>query len=253
MSDALNVRAVLFDLYRTLIDIWTNERHERVWRGLAGFLSYQDVRISPGDLSAGFFAGLARQLRESREPYGEVDVTLAFQDILTEAGHADPSGLAAATAGAFRTLSIVRFELFPDVLPALGRLRPRFELAVISDAQRAFFRPELAATGLAPLFRVAIASGEHGFHKPDPRLFAMALRRLGVPPEQAVYVGDSPDRDMRGARAAGVRPVLLDRGGDLGAGLPDCPPDRIVRSLDALCDWLIPPGAGTGAGAGGRG
>lgn len=239
MPAALTVRVVLFDLYRTLIDIWTNERSSRVWDGLSRFLTYQDLWLEPQELSARFFAGAARQQHESAQEYGEVDIALVFRDILVEAGSNGADSLSLAVSGMFRVLSTERFGLYPDVVPALERLRSRFKIGVVSDAQRVFFRTELAATGLAALVDVAVASGEHGFHKPDPRLFQIALERLGVPHDEAVYVGDSVDRDMCGAHAAGMRAVLLDRFGDRGPGLAACRPDRIVRSMDELCGWLF--------------
>jgi putative hydrolase of the HAD superfamily len=49
-----------------------------------------------------------------------------------------------------------------------------------------------------------------GVAKPDPRIFEMALERLGVPADRAIHVGDTPAADVDGARSAGVRPVLLD-------------------------------------------
>ena len=49
-----------------------------------------------------------------------------------------------------------------------------------------------------------------GLVKPDPRIFHLALGRLGIAPEQAVMVGDSPSADVAGARAAGARAALLD-------------------------------------------
>jgi putative hydrolase of the HAD superfamily len=49
-----------------------------------------------------------------------------------------------------------------------------------------------------------------GVAKPDPDIFHRALEALGVPPERAVHVGDTPAADVAGARAAGIRPVLVD-------------------------------------------
>jgi putative hydrolase of the HAD superfamily len=49
-----------------------------------------------------------------------------------------------------------------------------------------------------------------GYEKPDPRIFHVALDKLGVAPERAVHVGDTACADIDGARAAGVRPLHLD-------------------------------------------
>lgn len=234
----MTVRAVIFDFYQTLLDIWTDEGNPEVWARLTRFLTYHGVWLDPAELSARFFAGTDRQRRERGGEFPEVDVDVVFRDILAAMGSADADSLAAPVTALFRTLSLVQFRLFTDVLPTLAFLRGRVRIGIVSDAQRAFFRTELAAAGLTPFIDTAVASGEHGFHKPDPRLFHLALSEIGVPAIQAVYVGDSVDRDLCGARAAGLHPVLLDRYGDRGPLLPQCPPAHIVHDLREFCGWL---------------
>jgi putative hydrolase of the HAD superfamily len=64
----------------------------------------------------------------------------------------------------------------------------------------------LAGLGLAELLDVVMLPGAARAAKPDPRIFALALARLRVPPESAVFVGDDRARDLAGARAAGISP-----------------------------------------------
>lgn len=126
------------------------------------------------------------------------------------------------------------WESVPDEVPgALGRLRGMgLRLAVVSNANgtvRALFE----RVGLRPLVDLVLDSREEGVEKPDPRFFERALSRMGARPERTVHVGDLYEADVRGARAAGIEAVLLDR-----AGLypdADCPR---VDSLRALADWL---------------
>ncbi|MFI5372734.1 MAG: HAD-IA family hydrolase, partial [Candidatus Eisenbacteria bacterium] len=88
-----------------------------------------------------------------------------------------------------------------------------------------------------------------GVEKPDPRIFTIALERLEVEPERALYVGDVRSVDETGARAAGMRFVLLDPYGDYGAdGV-----DRIATISD-LPPWIertfqLPPAHPAMAGA----
>jgi putative hydrolase of the HAD superfamily len=72
-----------------------------------------------------------------------------------------------------------------------------------------------------------------GVEKPDPRIFRMALERMGIEPEDAVYVGDVYEIDVVGARAAGMRAYLIDP--LMRLGHLDC--DRIA-SLTELPDRL---------------
>ena len=101
------------------------------------------------------------------------------------------------------------FELYEDTLPVLDELRAMdIKLGLVSNTGR-----DLAAFvahhGLD--VDVALSSGAHGKVKPDPSIFRAALDRLGVRPEEAAMVGDSPEDDIEGARALGMRAFLVDR------------------------------------------
>jgi putative hydrolase of the HAD superfamily len=124
-----------------------------------------------------------------------------------------------------------------DVRPSLARFRAAgLRLAVVSNANGTL-RRLLERLDLAPAFEVILDSAEEGVEKPDARLFRRALERLGGDAATAVHVGDMYHVDVVGARAAGVRPVLLDE-----AGLypdADCPR---VGTLAELAGHLDPPG-----------
>lgn len=88
--------------------------------------------------------------------------------------------------------------LYPEVVSALETLRGRYRLAVLSDADDEFLLPNIERHGLD--FETVVTSEELQAYKPHLSLFREALARLGVGPEEAVYVGDSPGRTSR-ARA----------------------------------------------------
>jgi putative hydrolase of the HAD superfamily len=58
-----------------------------------------------------------------------------------------------------------------------------------------------------------VSSAVAGARKPDPAIFEPALELAGCAPEEALHVGDTREEDVAGARAAGIRPLLIDRGG----------------------------------------
>lgn len=64
--------------------------------------------------------------------------------------------------------------------------------------------------GLEDTFEVIVDSANVGIRKPDPRIFEIALKSLGIQASDAVYAGDIPDVDVEGARAAGIRGFLID-------------------------------------------
>jgi putative hydrolase of the HAD superfamily len=119
----------------------------------------------------------------------------------------------------------------------LDRLRERFPLAVVTDAQSAYAHGELHKVGLAQYFDPIVVSGDHGFRKPDPRLFEFALERMGVSAAQTVYVGNDMFRDIYGARQTGMRTIMFDS--DQGTKeYEDCTPDYRVTDHRELLEIL---------------
>ena len=100
-------------------------------------------------------------------------------------------------------------EVMEGVVPVLEQLRETFRLGVVSNASGTV-RTAFERIGLARFFETIVDSGEEGVEKPDPRIFGIALERMGERPERAAYVGDIYRIDVIGARAAGLRAVLLD-------------------------------------------
>jgi len=129
--------------------------------------------------------------------------------------------------------------LFDDTIDSLRALRTRFKVGLVSDAQRVFSDSEIEMTGLSSLLDVVVISTDYGYHKPDRRLFDMAVDSLGTTAERALYVGDNVRRDICGAKNAQLTSVLLSRRGKDHPDLDLCKPDRIVRSLHELCEWLL--------------
>ena len=101
------------------------------------------------------------------------------------------------------------FTLYEDALPVLEKLREHgLRLGLVSNGQRDL--AEFAQHhGLD--VDVAVGSRTHGRTKPHASIFRAALERLDVQPAAAAMVGDSPADDVAGARALGMRAILLDR------------------------------------------
>jgi putative hydrolase of the HAD superfamily len=234
----MSASAILFDLYGTLIDIETDEERPQVWETLARYLGYQGLLVASGKLQAAFFERQQASLAASPQPYPELDVLHLFAALLAELGYHATGELALQITRLYRTLSMVRFELFPDTLAGLQSLRGVLRLGLVSDAQRAYLIPELDMVGIRPLFDAIVISSDYGYRKPDPRLFGTALRQLEVPASQALYVGDNLARDICGAHNAGLRAVLLRDTGESQPEDLDCQPEMRCRMLDDLYQRL---------------
>lgn len=137
----------------------------------------------------------------------------------------DLPGLDHATARAVM-LGSLEFTPFPDVLPALQALRGH-RLVVVSNWDCSL--PDwLELAGLLEHVDAVVTSAEVGVAKPGGAIFEHALRIVEAAPAEAVHVGDSLDTDVAGARAAGIRPVLVARDGALPPGV------EAIRSLAEL-------------------
>ncbi len=105
---------------------------------------------------------------------------------------------------------------YPDAVPALTALRGRgLRLAAVSNWDCSL-GTVLERAGLAELLDGAVSSAEAGAPKPDPAIFVSALELVRCEPAEALHVGDTREEDVVGARAAGIRALLLDRDGGEG-------------------------------------
>jgi putative hydrolase of the HAD superfamily len=104
----------------------------------------------------------------------------------------------------------------PGAAAALALARERGVRAAVISNSNGSVRAILEHVGLLPSLDFVLDSSAVGVEKPDPRIFRMAIERSGIGPEEAVYVGDIYSIDVLGARAAGLRAVLLDPGGCWG-------------------------------------
>jgi putative hydrolase of the HAD superfamily len=127
------------------------------------------------------------------------------------------------------------FEIYDDVAPVLTSLAADgFVLGVISNSHRSLdaFTAHFKLDGL---IGTTISSAEHGFMKPHPSIFDAALQRASVRASDAVMVGDSLTADIDGARAAGMRGILLRRSGERPVSLPhDVPVITTLHQLRGL-------------------
>jgi HAD superfamily hydrolase (TIGR01549 family) len=126
------------------------------------------------------------------------------------------------------------FDLYDDALPTLELLREHsLKVGLVSNGARDL--DEFVADHRLDV-DAAVGSRRHGRTKPHPSIFRAALERLEADPEEAAMVGDSPEDDIEGARALGIRAFLLDREGlypDRDDRLPD------LRALPAALGLRI--------------
>jgi putative hydrolase of the HAD superfamily len=238
----MDIRAVAFDVNGTLVRILTDEGMEQIFRSAAHFLTYQGIDLHRHQVREFYFETLREQHRTSPEEHPEFDAVGAWRSIidahLTDFTRTLPAGkleqMPLFLAEMSRGISRRRLGLYPHVREVLDVLRERYRLALVTDAQSAYTRGELHKVGLLDYFDPIVISGDHGYRKPDRRLFQFALDGMGVAAENALYVGNDMHRDIFGAREAGMPTVMFESGQGKSAYL-DCVPDyRITDFRDLL-------------------
>jgi putative hydrolase of the HAD superfamily len=220
------------DPHRLALDARTRARE--LWRAAPTFPYCQRIGMSSWEGLWCRFEGDEGELPALRAwaPAYKRD---AWRLALADQGVEDES-LAEELGQRFETERRARREPFADVAGALHVLGGRFALAVVTNGASCLQREKLAASGLADRFECVVVSSEIGVGKPDPAVFAHALRMLDTAPEEAVMVGDSLPKDVDGALAAGLRAVWVNRD---ARPRPQGRPDLVeIDSLVSLAEVL---------------
>jgi putative hydrolase of the HAD superfamily len=233
----MKVRAVIFDLDETLIEEETsNDASALAAAGIAvarhgidrvallaalrkcsrelfltgPMIDYcRDIGISTREALWGSFTGndsSLDQLRQWMPTYRLRSWTGALEEL-----GIDDAALAAELAEFFAIDRSRRHVVFAESEQVLRELKKKFRLALITNGAPDIQGTKIDGSNLASFFETIIISGEHGFGKPDRRIFQLALERLGVEAHEAVMIGDSLNRDIAGARDAGIRTIWINR------------------------------------------
>ncbi|MBN1910103.1 MAG: HAD family hydrolase [Pirellulales bacterium] len=133
---------------------------------------------------------------------------------------------------------------YDDVSPVLQKLRRTCRLGVVTDGYLEVQQRKMAATGLEDRFDAIVYSDELGRDawKPSTKPFELVLQRLGVAPDEAVYVGDNPTKDFRGARQLGMETIRIRRPdglyGHLKTACPEDAPHWQIATLTELVSLM---------------
>lgn len=213
----MNIRALIFDINGTLIDIHTEEGMEEIYRAIGHVLTYQGISLRRFEVRDLYFWIMDEQRRASGEEYPEFDAVAIWRELI--ARHAtdftralSPEKIAQLPvflAELHRGIARKRLQVYPEVKDILDRLSLHYRLAAVTDAQTAYALPELHATGLLDYFDPVIVSGDYGYRKPDARLFRHALIALKLNPEDVLYIGNDIYRDVFGAQQAGIKAIFF--------------------------------------------
>ena len=191
------IKAVIFDIDNTLTDFMKMKR------------AAVDAAVE-GMMDAGLPVKKDEMVTKIFDLYWKegVEDQKIFNKILEkELGRLDYKILAAGIL-AYRRAKGGSMALYPGVHATLIELtKLGIKRTVISDAPKLEVWLRIVSLGLHLYFDEIITSEDFGVKKPDPKPFRRALEVLGTRPEETLMVGDWPDRDIKGAKGAGIRTV----------------------------------------------
>jgi putative hydrolase of the HAD superfamily len=220
------IKAVLLDAFGTLVRMDPPAPHLR-----AALERLTGVDVGAEAAERGVLAEISYYLAhnsEGRDPASLEDLRDRCAAALFEALREPGLDRAAVREAMVESL---RFSSFDDAEPALRALRSRGMRLVVASNWDCSLPETLSRIGLAQLVDDVVSSAVVGAAKPDRRLFEAGLAAAGCSADEALYVGDSVESDVEGARAVGIEAVLVDRGGHAP---PDTPSVRSLEELPAL-------------------
>ena len=216
-----NYKTLSFDCYGTLID-WEN--------GILGFmqplLDSYDVHVID-DWVLEFFAE-----HEPREQARGGSYRAVLGRVLEQFGNRLAFTPGNAEMQAFAE-SIEYWQPFPDTVPALRRLKQKYQLAVLSNIDDDLFK--LTRKNLGLDFEQVITAQQVGAYKPDRAMFDAALRVVEAP---VLHVAQSRYHDIQPAMALGLEAVWINRDGPGAVRDADVVPTCTFRNLTELADAL---------------
>ena len=230
------IKAVLFDMFDTLMLIEKN--HEfyspslmRMYRYLsrngidAPFERFNEAYISARDKI------YAKADDEFEEPHFNVRVSETLKGLGCDYDVSSPIVSEATNEFCEEFMTYVRLD--KDAEAMLSELHGKYKLGIVSN----FAIPEcviklLKRQGLYLLFDVIVVSAAVNKRKPSPEIFKNTLKALGISASETVFVGDTIDADIDGAKAVGMKAIYVER--RMQKGSEKFPPDRVIKSLNEL-------------------
>ena len=237
----MTTRAVLFDFGGTLYDYAALAVGDR--ECLLALVEWSGIRADE--------AAIRRAQRDAMRRVFQAYLPRRFylhRDLFRDAAAAMLEALGAAPRAEhlerFRQMQWDRhrrdFVLRAGVLDTLGALRDRgLHVGMVSNIDEDQLDHLIDVAGLRDAFDSLLSSEAAGACKPDPAIFAEALRRAGCAPSEALFVGDTLAQDIAGANRAGMRSVLIWHRDDKPPPTADgAAPDHVIRAIPELLDLV---------------
>jgi putative hydrolase of the HAD superfamily len=227
------IKAVLFDLDNTLIDFMLM-KHKSCEAAI-------DAMIS-----AGLRMGRQKAMKILFELYGEkgIEYNRIFQEFLNKTLGKINYKILAEGIVAYRKAQATYVKPYPGTIKTLVKLKERgLKIGIVSDAPSLNAWIRLVEMKLDDFFDVVVTFHDTGEKKPSKLPFLKATKEIGVEPTNVLFVGDWPERDIRGAKALGMRTAFAAYGSTKKAekSVHAAGADYVLRSIEDILE-IVKPG-----------
>ena len=232
----MSIEAVLFDMFDTLMLIEKDHAfYSPAVKSMHSYLFQNGIQVPFANFRDAYIQARDALYEEADEKMEEPHFDFRVKNALQILGYKTEaqSNLVQGATNAFCNEFMTYVRIDDDTVSVLKELQSKFRLGVVSN----FAIPEcvtklLAQNDLSDFFDVVIVSAAVNRRKPSPEIFRLALEKLKLCPEQAVFVGDTVDADIKGGRDAGMKTVYLERRPQ--KDLETITPDQTIKSLREL-------------------
>lgn len=194
------MKAILFDIYGTLVDIHTEEESIHFWRKISKVVK-KHAELSPNVLRSNYKC-LCMEKGQHKE---EIDILEVFEEILNVSKKE-----AEIIAWKFRKISTKYIHLYKGVKRLLKRLKAEgCKLYILSNAQEAFTLPELKKLGIYSCFDGIAISSAYGVKKPNLEFFQRAIKNFDLQGE-IWMVGNDAECDIFPAKKLGLKTIFIE-------------------------------------------
>jgi putative hydrolase of the HAD superfamily len=207
------IKAVLFDLFGTLLLV-EDEFYIPCLRKLHKFLVRNGINVSFEDFSRVYFQVRNEIYAATEESLEEPHFRVRISQTLRRLGYNlnDYDRIVIGATDAFARKFMDYVQLDEDAIDVLQKLREEYKLGLVTNIAIPDCAWKLLEKfSLKKFFDVIVISGEVNRRKPSPEIFQKALNALGVIAPKAVFIGDMPNLDIKGAKNVGINAVLIER------------------------------------------
>lgn len=201
------IKLIAFDLYGTLMTIRTDESLNSSWQTLAAFMGYYGAKYNANELKKRYYEleSLEKEKIKYANDLGEINVGNIYTKLYKEKQVNANANQIEITAKVFRAASTQSIShLYNGVETMLKTLKDNgIKIALLSNAQYLYTKPELEQTGIDKLFDKIFISSEYKVKKPSPLFFGKLIEwanTINIKSSEIMMVGNSPYDDINPAR-----------------------------------------------------